>query len=401
MRHPTLIPTLIALVLGAPACPGSGTVPDLAPSDDPADWEVDTSIAYTIEVSAPRWVVPSEGLPAEVEPMAANNNVDIIYFQDRLFMAWRTGPTHFASEDVVMYIVSSTDGGHTWDYEGTVDMDTDLREPRLLAYRGKLQLIFFQAGTDLVAFEPVKMWRMHRRGYADWTAPETLVDGPEVPWRVKVRGGVAWMTSYAGDHYGGADARVEVYFKRSTDGLVWDLVDGQPYVYEGGVSEVAFELDADGSLWAVTRNEDCDDSGCGSHVCWAPAHALGSWDCPDQSDPERYDSPDLFRHGDDIYMAARRDIDGPFGPEGSLIDYSLRPKTSALYQIHKPTRSVVHLMDLPGAGDTAFPSVRRVDAHTFLVANYTSPLDDPDISWLAGQAGPTSLYLLTITFVPQ
>lgn len=395
------MPLFVALLLGTSACPGDDPPPDLAPSDDPADWEVDPAVSYRIEVSEPRWVVPSAGLPAEVTPQNANNNVDILFFQDRLFMAWRTGPTHFASDEVVMYVVSSTDGGVTWDYEATVDMDTDLREPRLLALQGKLQLIFFQAGTDLVAFEPITMWRMHRRGRALWTEPEILVDGPEVPWRVKVRNGAAWMTSYAGEHYGGGDARVEVYFKRSTDGLAWELVDGQPFVYEGGVSEAAFEFDAGGSLWVVTRNEDCDDTGCGSHVCWAPADALGSWECPAQSDPERYDSPDLFRHGDDIYLVARRDIDGPFGPDGDLVAYSLRPKTSALYRIDKPSRQVVHLMDLPGAGDTAFPSVRRLDAHSFLVANYTSPLDDPSISWLSGQVGPTSLYLVTITFVPE
>ncbi len=392
---------LLSLMLMIPACLGDDGPPDLAPSDDPADWEVDPSVSYRIEVSEPRWVVPSAGLPAETEPMLSNNNVDIIYFQDRLFMAWRTGPTHFASEDVLMYIVSSTDGGVTWDYESTVDLDSDVREPRFLAYRGKLQLLFFQAGTDLVAFEPITMWRMHRRGFGDWTDPEILVDGPEVPWRVKVRNGIAWMTSYAGEHYAGGNTRVEVYFKQSTDGLLWELVDDQPWVYEGGVSEAAFEFDSDGSLWVVTRNEDCDDSGCGSHVCWAPAQALGSWECPAVSDPERYDSPDLFRHGEDIYLLARRDIGGPFGPDGALMDYSLRPKTSALYQLDKSNRAVVHLQDLPGAGDTAFPSVRRMDAHTYLMANYTSPLDDPESSWIAGQAGPTSLYLLTITFVPE
>jgi hypothetical protein len=60
-------------------------------------------------------------------------------------------------------------------------------------------------------------------------------------------------------------------------------------------------------------------------------------------------------------------------------------------------------MDLPGCGDNAFPSVRRIDANSFLMANYTSPLDEPNISWIDGQTHDegTQLYLLTLTFTPE
>jgi hypothetical protein len=86
-----------------------------------------------------------------------------------------------------------------------------------------------------------------------------------------------------------------------------------------------------------------------------------------------------------------------------LIDYSLRPKRAALYGIDKETASVVHLLDLPSAGDTAFPSVRRTGEHSFIFANYTSPLDDPDRTWLDGQvaAEGTAIYLMHLNFVPR
>ena len=209
MKLPALCLLLSAALLWG-ACGDDDNPPDLAPSDDPADYEVDTTVSYRIEVSEPRWVVPSDGLPQELELDVSNANVDIIFHLDRLFMAWRNAPYHFASEDTVMHIVSSTDGGETWEHEGQVDMDTDLREPRFVSFQGRLQLIFFEAGTNFVAFEPIRMWRMFRKGRGSWTEPEVLVDGPEVPWRVKVRDGLVWMTSYAGEHYGGEDARVEV-----------------------------------------------------------------------------------------------------------------------------------------------------------------------------------------------
>ncbi len=403
LRKMTHVGALAVALIFAACGPGSDSE-DKAPSDDPADYLVDDSPNYRIEVSEPRWVVPSDGLPDVVTPQVANNNVDINFFEDRLFMAWRTAPTHFASDQVEMYVVSSLDGGTNWEFETRIDMKSDMREPRLIDADGRLQLMFFQAGTDMLNFEPVRIWRTFRRELGDWSAPEILLDEPEVPWDVKKRSGKIWMTSYQGKHYSpDPEAGIQVHFKQSTDGLNWRLVDDAPFVYAGGVSEVAFEFDADGSLWAVTRNEDGDESGWGSHVCTVAAGRLGDWDCPQQTDPERYDSPELFRHGDDLYLAARRDIGGPFGADGDMTAYSLRPKRSALYKIDKQTRKVVHLLDLPGCGDTAFPSVRRSGAHTFLLANYTSPLDEPDISWLQGQTSPagTRIYLLTITFVPE
>ncbi len=73
----------VALLLVAGAC-GSGagdTQPSqsiVAPSPDPADYAVDTSVEYTIHLSEPQWLIPSEQLPDGVSPMAANNNVDIV-----------------------------------------------------------------------------------------------------------------------------------------------------------------------------------------------------------------------------------------------------------------------------------------------------------------------------------
>ncbi len=401
----------LALVLGSCAAdPDPVPAADPAPSDDPAQYTIDSSVSYEIAASEPRWVVPSAALPADIDLLASNANVDIELFGGRLFMAWRTAPFHFASDETRMLIASSKDDGATFELEHTIEMGSDVREPRFLAMAGQLQLIWFQGGVDALAFQPVKMWRSFRGADGRWTDAEVLVDEPEVPWDIKVRDGVAYMTSYIGDHYKDDETAVlNVRFKRSFETLVWEPVDGVESVYEGGVSEVAFEFDVDGTLWAVTRNEDGDDSGWGSHVCTAPADALAVWDCPEQSSPERYDSPELFRHGDEIYLAARRDVyevsgpdaSGPFGDEGGLLlPYSFRPKRTALYRIDKASRSVVHLMDLPGAGDTAFPSVRRTGPHTFLMANYSSPLDAPDIAWAEGQASEegTSIYLLTLSF---
>jgi len=384
------------------------------PSDDPNDYQVDSSKVYSIEVSEPRWVVPSDGLPDSLELEAANNNLDIIFHEGRLFMGWRTAPFHFASAETRMLIVSSTDMGVNWDFENDIAIGTDLREPRLLAYKDRLHIYYFEAGADMLSFEPKHMWRATRLEDGSWEAPVIAVDQPEVPWDLKVRNGKAYMTSYMGNHYESGESAIEVYFKVSEDGVSFTKVDDKPYVYKGGVSEVAFEFDVEGNLWAVTRNEDGDSSGFGSHVCFAPKEALSEWECSEQSDPERYDSPDMFRHGEEIYLVARRDVGGPYDEDREdltfeeqkskyLVDYSFRPKGTSLYHIDRQNRKVEKVLDLPGCGDNAFPSVRRLDAHNFLLANYTSPLDMTDSNWLDGQTSSrgTQIYLLTVTFVPE
>jgi len=367
-----------------------------SPVDDPAQYDVDDGVDYVLELGDPQWVVPADNLPVEDEHQASNNNVDIVLFAGRLFLSWRTGPNHFASTETEMWIVSSADMGQTWSFEHRIALEADVREPRFFVWNDVLHLIMFEAGTNPAAFEPLQMWRTERIAEGLWQDPEPFGPAETVPWDVKVRNGRIWMTTYDGAHYGTGD--VFVRFWVSDDGYNWSYVDDQPHVYVGGVSEVAFEFDAAGDLWAVGRNEDGDQSGAGTNICFAEAAHLGTWSCSAEADPERYDSPELFRHGSQIYLAARRDIDGPFGPEGNLLTYSMRPKRSSLYRLDTESAAVVHIQDIPGVGDTAFPSIHRVDTHQFILANYTSPLDDPDISWLDGQLGETKIYLMDIRF---
>jgi len=394
---------LAGAVLGS-ACQGAPGLDDSL--DDPAGWRVAAG-EYQIRLGEPRFVVPSAALPPQVMCQAANNNVDIIFHAGRLFLAWRSAPNHFASELAEMWVVSSADHGNRWDFESRIALGTDVREPRFLSIGGELQLLFFEAGTDPLRFEPRALRRCFRRGDFSWTEPEVWhlpgEERPVVPWDVKVRGNTAWLTGYAGPHYGGGEDALDVLFYRSRDGRDWQPVGAQGSVYRGGVSEVAFEFANDGSLHAVGRNEDGDESGFGSQLFWSGAALPGEWNHLSHSDPERYDSPELFAHGADLYLAARRDVGGPFGPDGDLVAYSLRPKRSTLYRLNTAERRVEHLQDIPGAGDTAFCAVRRTGRDRFLLANYTSPLDAPDVSWLEAQTSPrgTSIYLMDVELLAQ
>ena len=359
-----------------------------------------------------RWVVPSPEIPAEIVPQASNNNVSIALFNERLFMAWRSSETHFASAGSAMHMVSSEDLGATWDFEASWTLGTDVREPLLYVVGGTLFFQFFEAGTDPLAFEPIQIWRVEYEGPGNWTEPVSWGEESEVPWEVVVRDEEAWMTTYVGGHYDldGDEAAVEVRLNHSLDGRTWS----PHHVYTGGGSEAAFQFDEDGKLWAVLRNEDGDASGFGSLLCSTPIDRPTEWRCPETSDPERYDSPRIFAQAGELWMLARRDVGGPYdqGREDLsfqeqrvryLLDYSARPKRTALYRIDREASRVLHVLDLPSSGDTAFPSVVRLEANRFLVANYSSPLEgDIDRSWLEGQIAEegTGIYLMELHFVP-
>ena len=367
--------------------------------------------ALTPQLGEPRWVVPSSSLPVEVLPQASNNNVSIVLHEDRLFMGFRSSETHFASGSSRIHLISSPDLGESWDFEGTWALGADAREPLLYVVDGQLFFQFFEAGTDPLAFEPLQIWRTEYEGPGQWSDPTSWGEETEVPWEVIVRDEGAWMSSYAGGHYDleGGEEEVELRMNFSSDGRSWSPT----AVYQGGASEAAFHWDSEDRLWAVLRNEDGDSTGFGSLLCSTPPGEPTNWSCPSVSDPERYDSPRMFQQGGELWLLARRDIGGPYdqGREDLtfeeqrvryLLDYSARPKRTALYRIDREASEVVHVIDLPSAGDTAFPSIVKLEANRFLVANYSSTLAEPDRTWFEAQLASdgTGIYLIELEFTP-
>src|ERR687888_51938 len=90
--------------------------------------------AATPTYTPPVTVVPSSGLPPQVTDNRSNNNVHVIRHAGRYYMVFRTAKWHIASEDTVLYVVSSADE-RRWRFEGRFAYGRDLREARLLSWR--------------------------------------------------------------------------------------------------------------------------------------------------------------------------------------------------------------------------------------------------------------------------
>ena len=68
-----------------------------------------SSIGQSISYSPWEMVVPSDKLPSDIRLRKANNNLDITYYNNRYYLAFRNAPSHFASKKTRMYVLSSVD----------------------------------------------------------------------------------------------------------------------------------------------------------------------------------------------------------------------------------------------------------------------------------------------------
>jgi hypothetical protein len=364
-----------------------------------------------------RRIVPGDGLPAQVVQLAANNNLDAVRHSDgRVYLAWRTAPDHFASAETRVQVVSSVDE-LSWRFEHAIHLGTDIREPRLLSLGGRLLLYVSQLGTDPTDFEPRGIFVTERGEDGRWSALSSVGLPGYIGWRARLEGGRAYMVAYVGGErmYDLDSTPLRIDLLTSADGHQWSPVDpDRRSVYVGGGSEADFTLDGDGHLRAVIRNEAGDDfAGWGSLICTAPPDALADWSC--RPDGRKFDSPHVFRHDGEVYLAARRDVsaDGRFdaglgfGILRTIYNqaaYVMRAKRCAVWRfvIGADGPDVVFVRDLPSRGDTCFPAVLPGQHRDEVVIyDYSSPLDGPDSPWSVALRRPTEIHRHALRFAPR
>jgi hypothetical protein len=345
-------------------------------------------------------VVPSDGLPSYVKVLTSNNNLDVVVFQGRVFLAFRTAPSHFASDKTKLYIVSSEDE-KTWKYEGEFFLGRDLREPRFLAIKDKLFIYFAVLGKDPLKFEPgFTLFSLYQNN--GWSETSSFPIPTFIPWRIKSFGDYAVMFGYAGGEsvYNPTQAeKVKVYMLKTSDGVNWEpFWKNKEVIMEGGCSETDGEFDDNGDLYLVCRNELGDEFGFGSKICLAKKGNLDELIC--KADKRKFDSPLLFKYKSYIFLIARRNLsDNGFydiAEEGShfdrylknQIEYWNKPKRCSVWLIKKEDLTAEFLYDLPSKGDTCFPSIFFRN-EIIRLYNYTSDINGPDISWQQGQLLPT------------
>ena len=353
-----------------------------------------------IDVGLLGQLVPGPAVTDGVRCLAANNNLDVTRWKDRVWLAWRTAPTHFASADARIEVVSAPASGSlveaAWRHETTLALGADLRECRFVVWNGRLLLYAMELGTHPLRFEPRRTHLLINDG-AGFGSPQVVWESATVPWRPRVIDGRLVFFVYTGADklYSPRPEPTTVEVWTSEDGIGWTPM--HPAIHHGGTEFDAAELD-DGSLLGVTRLEG--PRHWGSSILRGRLDKLGSW--TERHDDRKFDSPNVFRAGDRVLMLARRHTrsGGAFDRGWSWMAPSLRTrayqgvysatrKRSALWELDPDRLDATWLADLPSRGDTSFGAVLPRDDRSFTVFDYTSPLDGPDPSWIRGQLRPT------------
>ncbi len=402
----------VPLLVLVTACDG-GSAPIATPIYHPFDTsEVLATSNYEVLVRFPSG-------PANIATQPSNNNLDVVSFGGRTFLAWRTAPTHFASSDTKILIAS--EGPDGWRSEGEFSLGTDLREPRFMAMGDRLFLYFAMLGTDPTAFQPQGTMVTEYVGQGTWGTPTKLALGDFIPWRARGNANGGVIVGYDGGEniYDFNGQPIEIRYLTTTDGVTMTpLWPATPVALSGGSSETDFATLDDGTVVSVSRNEAGDDEhGFGSVICRAEASAPGSFHC--NTDKRKFDSPLVFQNGDDIYLVARRNMTPsgdydlglgllPLEAQATTYEvaYSSTPKRCSIWKVDPDALTVTWLQDLPSRGDTCFPSMIMGD-HKVTLYNYTSPLADAldcpswpntcaDPSWIEGQLFPTEIYRIDV-----
>lgn len=367
---------------------------------------------HAVKVMETARVVPSVGLPRDINPDHSNNNLDVLRFHGRVYLVWRTAPSHFASKRTRIVIASSEDERH-WKKEAVLSLGTDLREPRLLALNGQLRLYVSKLGANPFRFEPSGIWSTVRSENGQWAELRPLDLPGRIAWRVRTVGTKAYMMAYTGGEsiykFDGKPLTVELL--TTADGLAWHPVDpDRPAVYTGGGSEADFAIGPEGNLYGVIRNEAGDAGGFGSKVCRAPRDQPSAWSC--QNDPRKFDSPLMFTHDGEVYLVARRhvSVDGHYDRRLSIeshllrsvwnqLTYRVKAKRCSVWRYVQNEQRIAFVLDLPSRGDTCFPSMIRGNKPDELVIyDYSSDVEGPDLPWSVAQNSDTFIYRHVLHF---
>lgn len=356
--------------------------------------------AFAQDIVTDEWkkFIPSADIPSDVKCRRSNNNIDLVLFHGRYYVAFRTAPTHFASKKTKLYIISSPDRQH-WSLETSFFTGTDMREPRFAVFRDTLHFYFFEAGTKMFRFEPKHIWTS-RLCDSGWTAKvKTNLDG-YVDWRLRTLNDRLYLSAYYGVNLYNEGHHADLRLFSSEDGIRFNPISKDPQVHTMGAEEGEFIFDKTGDLWATVRLE-----GSGSYLCHASKDSIGLW--AKKFSKFKYDSALLFEQGDDLYLVARRNLKGEATQvevpdkkqrRKNLIRYSFSKKVTALYKIDKDKMEIRQVMDFPSTGDTAFPAICSVDGKTFYLLNYSSDIHKRQKIWIGGQLGKTYIYQTLLHF---
>jgi len=309
-----------------------------------------------------------------------NSNTDLISWRGAFWLVHAASPWHLGSPDCRLRLWRSEDARRFEPVTEFRSEGEDIRDPKLAAIGDRL-FLYALPNHGRMALPYTTVFATSEDG-SRWSALQPVRTGEEgwLFWRPKTRDGATWYVP-AYWHRHGRSALFS-----SWDGERWSLVSE---IHRGDANdETDMEFLPDGRMLATCRLEGRADSPLGSSdACTLLATAAPPYThwSKHRSDVTRLDGPALFRYRDRVLCVARHQP-GRRGPLTRLGGMLSRKRTS-LFAV-EPER-LVHLTDLPSAGDTSYAGV-VVQDRELLASYYTSDVTR-DYPWGLGMFLPSDI----------
>lgn len=295
-----------------------------------------------------------------------NAFTDMVYWNGNFYLSFRVAPSH-ADPSAKILVLKSTDAKEWQPSKEFFREGRDIRDPKMAIINDRL---FIYVISALSIDDPTTS--TFYSFTEDGSAWQDLVEAEPVNkrwWRPKTFDGNTWYCPIFRDQL------VDLY--KTTDGINWDYVST---IREGpGSDETDFTFTPEGQIVASMRIQSDSINGDNDRatlLCISDA-PYTEWTYI-SSEYNRLDGPCLLTISDDLYAIGRfqPEVDGLFNQVGS----ALSRKRTALFVINDNT--LIHLSDLPSAGDTSYPAAVVVGDYLY-VSYYTNPYSN-DLPWFLG-----------------
>lgn len=355
-------------------------------------WTLGAAAALLAAASLYFWARPNR---AEIDPRLEleswdivadgehNSNTDMILWRGQFLLVHAASPYHLGTPRSRLLVKRSRDG-RAWETLARLQVPgRDIRDPKLIELGGRL-FLYALPNRGLYA-TPVGTVLSTSADATTWTPFEPVGPSGWLFWRPKTRDGETWFAPAYWHEHG------ESILLRSTDGREWTRVS---VIHRGEANdETAIEFLPDGRLLATARLEVEADTFTGNRdastliAVAEPPYEQWSYR---KSRVTRLDGPVLFSHGGRVFAVARRQPGARAWP--TRLGSVWSRKRTAVFRV-EPDR-LVHLSDLPSAGDTSYAGAVVRDGH--LWAEYYTSRIDRDYPWLLGMFLPTDLRVARI-----
>jgi len=342
-----------------------------------------------------------------------NENTEMLRLGDRLLLIFRGGEQgQTGSARARIKIFESTDNGRSIHLLSEVNAsnlpgERDIRDPKLVEMNGTL---FLYTISRLPGFHYRDLlgeaWTVRAAstdGGHTWTPPvktyEDIKAGAETYWgfwrftkREYMDAGHSRQTLFA---TGYNDGDIAVGLFASDDGIHWQkrsIIIGK---YDDVPSEAELQFFGTNNETAVAlvRLDNQDVLADGQTAICTSADPFATWECGRRIE-QRLDGPTWIvrsaRGQTRNFVFARKSLPCTF-------------KRTAIYELRGDLTNpaapieVCEIQEVKSAGDTAYTSLVPLSQDQYLLAWYSSPIDQ-ELPWLQGQFEPSDIWVANVDF---